>query len=141
MVFNKVIPRSTEHTVIQLVDQLLISFRENKFTLDMFIDFKKAFDTVDNTILLKKLSMYGIKALSLKWFESYLTNCMQYIELEKDDTTSFLRVKCRGAQVSILGPLFFYVNDFLNGSSILDPFMFADDTNLLFSHQNIQVFL
>ena len=49
---------------------------------ETILDFKKTFKRVDHTILLKKLSMFGIKA-SLKWLEKYLTNRLQYIEIEK----------------------------------------------------------
>ena len=65
---------STEHAVIQLISQILDAFNENKYTLGIFIDLSKAFDTVDHNILLKKLDMDGIKEKNLKWFHSYLTN-------------------------------------------------------------------
>ena len=65
---------STEHSIILLVNQLYQSFDESKFTLEIFIDLKKAFDTVDHKILTKKLEFYGIKGCNLGWFESYLSN-------------------------------------------------------------------
>ena len=49
------------------------AFNENKYTLGIFVDLSKAFDTVDHDILLKKIDMDGIKAKNLKWFHSYLT--------------------------------------------------------------------
>ena len=63
---------STEHVIIQLIDQISYSFEQNKFTLGVFIDLSKAFDTVDHNILLNKLEFYGVKNSNLKWFESYL---------------------------------------------------------------------
>ena len=47
----------------------------------MFIDLAKAFDTVDHKILLRKMEIYGISGTTLKWFENYLTNRKQYIQI------------------------------------------------------------
>ena len=76
---------------------------------------------------------------NLEWFKSYLTNRNQYIQIDEKNKTDFLSVTCGVPQSSILGPLLFllYTNDFPNTSKILDPIMFADDTNLLFSNCNI----
>ena len=51
---------STEHAVLQLVDQILESFEYNKYSLGAFIDLSKTFDAVDHSILLKKLELYGV---------------------------------------------------------------------------------
>ena len=103
----------------------------------MFIDLSKAFDTVNHNILLNKLSLYGIKSNSLKWFSSYLSDRKQYVQISAFKTTN-LNVVCGVPQESIVGPLLFilYVNDLCRVSNILKPIMFADDTNLLFSHKN-----
>ena len=65
---------STDHAVIQLVDDILKSFDQNLFTLGVFIDLSKAFDTVDHKILTKKLELYGIKNNNLNFFKSYLSD-------------------------------------------------------------------
>ena len=65
---------STDHAIIQLLDQIYENFEENKYTPGVFIDLSKASDTVDHKILLSKLEIYGIKGNMLKWFENYLTN-------------------------------------------------------------------
>ena len=70
---------STEHAILLLVNQLYQSFDESKFTLGIFIDLSKAFDTVDHKILTKKLELYGIKGCNLRWFQSYLSNRKQFI--------------------------------------------------------------
>ena len=108
----------------------------------MFIDLSKAFDTVDHSILLRKLELYGITDRNYAWIKSYLSNRLQYIQIDENSRTEFCVVKCGVPQGSILGPLLFllYVNDLKNASSVLDPIMFADDTNLFYTHSNIQNF-
>ena len=65
---------STEHAILQLTDDLHKNFNENKFTIGVFIDLSKAFDTVDHKILLEKLNYYGIHGHYHKWFTNYLKN-------------------------------------------------------------------
>ena len=122
--------------------KLIIVFEKNHFTLGISIDLKKAFDTVDHAILIKKLKHYGIKRNNLRWFESYLENRKQYITYETTKFTTFENMTCGVPQGSILGPLLFllYINDLPNVSNILDPILFADDTNLFYSHHNIKEF-
>ena len=103
----------------------------------------KAFDTVDHSILLRKLQLYGITDRNYAWIKSYLLNRLQYIQTDENSRTEFCVVKCGVPQGSILGPLLFllYVNDLKNASSLLDPIMFEDDTNLFYTHSNIQKLL
>ena len=128
---------STEHAILQLTNQIFQSFSQDKFTLGVFIDLSKAFDTVDHNILLNKLSFYGVRNNSLKWFRSYLSNRKQYISTDQGNT-DMEYITCGVPQGSILGPLLFliFVND-LKQSTLLDPIMFADDTNLFYSNENI----
>ena len=70
---------STSDAIIQLVDKIFGSFEKEQFTLGVFIDLSKAFDTVDHSILLKKLNFYGITDNNLGWFERYLSNRKQYL--------------------------------------------------------------
>ena len=131
---------STEHAIVELVDKILNGFSEEKYTLGVFTDLSKAFDTVDHQILLKKLSLYGVKGKSLEWFESCLSERKQYIEVE-GQKSSFLNITCGVPQGSILGPLLFllYINDLYKASNIITPVMFADDTNLFYSNKNIKI--
>ena len=131
---------STNDAIVQLVDKIFYSFEKEQFTLGVFIDLSKAFDTVDHSILLKKLKLYGITDKNLAWFESYLSNRKQYIQIGENSKTDLKYVTCGVPQGSILGPLLFlvYVNDLPNASRLLDPIMFADDTNLFFNHKNIK---
>ena len=129
---------STEHAILQLINQILDSFKLDKFTIGVFIDLSKAFDTVNHSILLKKLSFYGIKNNNLKWFNSYLSNRKQYITTDQGNT-DMETITCGVPQGSILGPLLFliFINDLSQATSILDPIMFADDTNLFYSNENV----
>ena len=84
--------------------------------------------------------MYGIRGVNLAWLCSYLAKRKHYISLGHDLKTSTQNILCGVPQGSILGPLLFllYVNDLPN-SSVLEPIMFADDTNLFFEHTDLRI--
>ena len=100
----------------------------------LFLDLKKAFDTVDHVILLKKLNCYGVDDRALAWFRSYLEDRQQVCYVN-GVTSSMARITCGVPQGSILGPLLFllYVNDFPKSLDYGMARLFADDTNLTFS--------
>ena len=130
---------STEHAIIQLVNQITEAFSQGKYTLGIFLDLSKEFDTVNHNILLEKLKAYGIQSENLKWFRRYLSNRKQFI-LYDNFKTEVKIVKCGVPQGSILGPLLFHilVNGLSNLTKVLDPVLFADYTNLFCSDSNIR---
>ena len=130
---------STDHAIIQLIDEISKSFERNAFTLGVFIDLSKAFDTVNHQILLSKLNSYGIRDINCKWFKSYLSKRNQFVSYEHGKTDMSV-VTCAVPQGSILGPLLFliYINDMNKASKLLNPIMFADDSNLFYSHHDIK---
>ena len=70
---------STDHALLQLVDQIYESFEHKEYTMGVFIDLSKAFDIVDHNILLKKLETYSIAGMHPQWFRNYISNRKQYI--------------------------------------------------------------
>ena len=101
------------------------------YNLVVFLDIKKAFDTVNHDILLKKLEMYGLGDLALALLRSYLTDRTQKCQLQ-DMLSKQRKITCGIPQGSILGPLLFtlYINDLPNCLKHTTPRMFADDTSL-----------
>lgn len=97
----------------------------------LFLDLKKAFDTVDHEVLLQKLKLYGVDTLSLKWFQSYLTGRKQRTHVN-DALSDYCSVVCGVPQGSILGPLLFlvYINDLPECGLASTPRLYADDTCL-----------
>ena len=69
----------TQHAIITLVDKITLSLDSEDLIIGVFLDFKKAFDTVNHHILFKKLFCYGIRGCILKWFENYLTDRLQFV--------------------------------------------------------------
>ena len=120
------------------MNQITETFSLRKYTLGIFIDLFKAFDTVNHNILLEKLKAYRIQSENLKWFRTYLSNRKQFI-LYGDFKTEMKIIKCGIPQGSILGFFLFliFVNDLNNSAKVLDPVLFADNTYLFCSDNNI----
>jgi hypothetical protein len=131
---------STQHAILDIVNQVQSNMSRKLFTCGIFIDLQKAFDTVNYSILLEKLHHYGIRGIINDWFSSYLLGRTQTIQMgvnisEKEETLSGV------PQGSVLGPLLFliYINDIYNSSDKLTFSLFADDTNLLYADKNLKI--
>ena len=122
---------STETALLNCTNQWLLNMDKGLINGVLFLDFKKAFDTVDHTILLRKLQQYGIKGTALKLFTSYLNNRKQVCVVNNVKSEEKL-VQSGVPQGSNLGPLLFslYINDLPNCLEHTQAHMFADDTNL-----------
>lgn len=126
--------------------QLIESYEEIGKSLDkgsqvdaIFLDFAKAFDTVDHMLLITKLKFYGVKGTFLKWFESYLGNRQQRVVIN-GKSSDYVDVMSGVPQGSILGPLLFilYINDIVD---CLDDdtkiYLFADDAKMFREINNV----
>ena len=129
---------STSIALMILVDKITKAMHDGEYVLGVFIDFSKAFDTVNHEILLRKLYVYGIRGIAYDWFVSYLTNRYQYVRYNGTDSGR-QRISCGVPQGSILGPLLFllYINDIAHVSDVLYLILFADDTNAFISGKNV----
>ena len=85
---------STGHAAVKLLDEITNGFIENKYTLGVFIDLSKAFNTVNHSILLEKLHLYRVGGKTFQWFESYLSHRKQYLVSSKE-STSYQTVLCK----------------------------------------------
>ena len=129
--------RSTALALTQFTDEVLSNMDKGLVNGVVFIDLKKAFDTVDHVILLGKLKSLGISSNNLEWFHSYLSSRYQKTVIGQASSTS-RKVSVGVPQGSILGPLLFaiYINDLPKVLRNTTVTLFADDTALYCSSQS-----
>ena len=128
---------STSDAITDLTEQIYKNLDDKEHTIAIFLDLKKAFDTVNHDILIRKLQNYGCRGIPLNWFHSFLRDRKQCVKIG-DAISEMKTVNIGVAQGSILGPLLFllYINDFPvdNNYKIV---LYADDTTLIFKHKNL----
>ncbi len=134
--------RSTALALTELIEEITNSIDNKKLVIGTFIDLKKAFDTINHNILLIKLERYGIRGVVLNWVRSYLERRQQFVVMD-GYMSEHLDIMCGVPQGSVLGPVLFniYINDICHVSKSLKFILFADDTNILITGENLQQLL
>ena len=89
------------YVIAQLVDQIHKDFKKIEWTLGVLISLSKAFDTVDHSILIRKLELCGITERNYAWIKSYLSNRLQKIQVDENSRNEYFLVKCGVPQGSI----------------------------------------
>ena len=122
---------STVTSLLEATDDWAYNIDQGNVNAVVFLDLKKAFDTVDHTILISKLAVHGIGGASIEWLKSYLSERNQKCFLNGSLSNSCV-LSCGIPQGRILGPLLFllHINDLPNCLSHSQPRMYADDTHL-----------
>ena len=129
---------STVHAALELIESISTAIDNKKHCAGVFIDLKKAFDTVNHDLLIKKLFFYGIRGTANAWLNNYLTNRNQYV-IADGHSSGMRLITCGVPQGSVLGPVLFllYINDICNVSNLLKFVLFADDTNIFCSSTSL----
>ena len=123
---------------VHVVNKILGATENKKLSIGIILDLSKAFDTVNHDIIIRKLDQYGIRGIALDWFKIYLCNRKQFVCY--NTTISMDQyISCDVPQGSVLGPLLFLIdiNDICNTSEIISFCLFADDTSLLYDHNDM----
>ena len=128
---------STETALIDLSDRIKFSMDKGLYTGMVMIDLQNAFDTDNHAIMSDKLGAIGCDDGSVNWFNSYLSNRSQFIDI-KGTLSDRGEVTCGVPQGSILGPLLFlnYVNN-MESAVDCDLLLYADDSALLIRRKSI----
>ena len=131
--------RSTLTALLEATNSWSVNIDNGFLNGVVFIDLKKAFDTIDHEIILRKLSYFGVVQATAKWFQSYLSNRTQRCNVVNGNLSTASTVTCGVPQGSILGPLLFlmYINDLPNCLRVVAPRTFADDTSKTLSAKTV----
>ena len=135
---------SCENAICELVSEIIKGKQDGMYTLAVFLDLSKAFDSLEHDVLLNKLYKYGIRGVAYKWFESYLSNRQMRVKCNvassgKLEYSNYMNVSYGTPQGSCLGPLIFliFTNDLHRHLVYSSAILFADDTTLHKTHRNL----
>ena len=134
---------SCSDATMELVSEILKNNENGIYTACVFLDLSKAFDTLDPSILLKKMHNYGIRGNANSWFKSYLSNRRLRVRCGTDNDpelsySSLYNVEYGTPQGSCLGPLLFliFTNDLYRNLENCHAILFTDYTTVYKGHRN-----
>ena len=129
--------KSTEHAALDLYTNIIKAIEKHEKICAIFLDFAKAFDTVNHDIRLREMEHHGIRAKLLEWFKSYLENRKEGVNTN-GNSSEFSDITCGVPQGSVLGPLLFliYVNDIYASAPKASFHLSTDDTCLFYCNKN-----
>ena len=126
----------TNHALTEITEQIRNAFDKGLYTYSVYLNLQKAFDTVNQKILLAKLKHYGIKGISFDWFKSFIYDRVQYTSIDLKESST--KIVSHGVpQGSAFRPLLFiiFINDLNKSVNNSKVYHYADDTNLLLTEK------
>ena len=134
-----------ENAIGELLGAILKGYQSNKYTVGLFLDLSKAFDTLQHSLLLEKLHYYRIRGIALDWFHSYLNDRKMRVKCcvtnsGQTEYSEYQTITYGTPQGLCLGPLIYliFTNDLANNLSFCNSIMFADDTTLYKTHNSLR---